>query len=298
VRAQIGEAANRRHTAAASITLWAAVCAVAVIIIHAFTRDFGARLGSYRTGIITLSAICVAVLYSARKHSLWFSVRWLGIASRLPRTLALRIILFDRLEMWRFMHIAIGMLALLPFWWHTQAGTASLLEVALKDTVILMVMSGIVGAIIEDFLPHEMRIQPGAEVRIEDVDAKLHALYVEAEESILGHSEELVHAYLRNIRPILSGSQRRLRMLWATLTRSDPAPSLCNRARLAGAALGGEGAFYGTLVDLAEHKVRIEHNGFNLQLATAWIYFHVSLALIAGTLIAFHVAGVLYFAGI
>lgn len=299
MRAQIGEAADRRHTAPiSSATLWVVLCGVAVILLHAATRNFGIRLGSYRTGIITVIAFVLAVLYSARKRTLWFTVRWLRWATWLPRPIALRMVLSNRLETWRFVHITLGMAAMLPFWWHTETAPASTLEVALKCSVVLLVVSGLIGTCIQDFLPHAARIRQGQEVRLEDVEARLHALYVEAEESVLGHSEQLVQAYLRCVRPILLGTQPTLRMLWATMTGADPAARVCASARGQADALGGEGAIYTNLVGIAERKVRLELNQFNLQLSTGWLTIHVVLVLITVVLIVFHVAGVLYFVGL
>jgi hypothetical protein len=298
VRAQIGEAADRRHTAPiASVTLWALLCGAAVVAAHAATSAIPGRLGSYRTGIITIVAFVLAAVYSARKHTLWLSVRWLRIAVRMPRSIARRLILIDRLETWRTLHITIGVLALLPFWWHIDAGRASPLERALESTVILVILSGLFGAAIHDFLPHSMRVRPNSEVRLEDVEAGYHQLYLEAEESVLGHSEDLVRAYLKNVRPLLIGAQPPMRYIWATLRGADPAPRACRAARLARATAGGDASLYDDLVGIAERKVRLEHNQFNLRLSTTWLKFHIALVVIMGVEIAFHVTGVLYFTG-
>jgi hypothetical protein len=298
VRHQIGEAAERRHSAPiSSVTLWAVICGAAVAALHAFTSGVPGRLGSYRTGIITISVFALAALYSARKHTLWVSVRWLRMATRLPRSIARRLILMDRLEAWRTIHITIGVLALLPFWWHVDAGRPTLLERTLESTVGLVVLSGLFGAAIQDLLPHSMRVRPNQEVRLEDVDAGFHQLYQEAEEAVLGHSEALIHAYLQNVRPILVGSQPPTRLVWATLRGTDPAPPACQRARLASARVGADGPIYGELIEIAARKVRLEHNEFNLRLGTAWLNFHIALVVIMGIEIAFHVTGVLYFAG-
>jgi len=78
VREQIGEAADRRHSApVASIALWAAMCGAVVIGVHVLTAGLPARLGSYRSGIITVIMFILAACYTGRKHTLWFSVRWL-----------------------------------------------------------------------------------------------------------------------------------------------------------------------------------------------------------------------------
>jgi hypothetical protein len=298
VREQIGEAADRRHAAPiASVTLWALVCGAGVIAVHAATASIPGRLGSYRSGIITILSFTLAILYSARKHSLWLSVRWLRLAARMSRSIARRLILMDRLETWRAMHITIGVLALLPFWWHVDAGRATPLERMLESTVILVVLSGLFGTAIHDLLPHSMRIRPNFEVRLEDVEVGYHQLYLEAEESVLGHSEELVHAYLKNVRPLLIGSQPRRRFIWATLRGTDPAPRACAVARLTEATVGGDGPLYDELVGIAERKVRLEHNEFNLRLSRGWLKVHLALVIIMICEIAFHVTGVLYFVG-
>lgn len=280
------------------MTLWALVCGAAVVAVHMATGAIPNRLGSYRSGIITVVAFVLAILYSVRKHTLWLSVRWLRLATRMPRSIARRLILMDRLETWRTMHITIGVLALLPFWWHVDAGRATLLERALESTVILMVLSGLFGAAIHDLLPHSMRVRPSAEVRLQDVEAGYHQLYFEAEESVLGHSEDLVRAYLKNVRPLLIGSQPAMRLFRATLRGTDPAPGACRAARVAGMTAGGEGKLYGELVGIAERKVRLEHNEFNLRLGKTWLKFHIALVMIVIVEIAFHITGVLYFVGI
>ncbi|MGH7917251.1 MAG: hypothetical protein ACREQE_07265, partial [Candidatus Binataceae bacterium] len=125
----------------------------------------------------------------------------------------------------------------------------------------------------------------------------IHALYVEGEEAILGHSEELVRAYLNNIRPILAAPQPFFRMLAATLRRADLAPRIGAAIRQAGVR-DDERATYDALAALAEHKIRLEANRFHLELGVRWLGVHIALVVITAVLIAFHVAGVLYFAGI
>jgi hypothetical protein len=283
---QIGEAVDRRHTGAV------------VVAIHAATRGLPLHLGSYRTGLIALIAVALAAVYSARKHSLWLSVRMLRVAMRLPRRLARRLVLIDRLETWRTIHITVGVLALLPFWWHIDAGPATTLERALRIVVMLVVASGLFGTVIHDRLPHAMRVRPAQEVRLEDIEANFQQIYFEAEESILGHSEDLVRTYLRHVRPLLSGTQPAVRMLWATLTGGDPAPASSRRARRAGIGLGDDRAPYETLVAMAERKVRLEHNRFNLILSNAWLTVHISLVVAMAVMVLFHVTGVLYFGGL
>ncbi len=298
-RIQIGEAAARRHTAPiASMLLWGALCASTVIALHQLSAGWSARQGSYRTGIFTLSVFLLAILYPVRKYTLWFSLHWLHLASRLPRTWAVRLLLFDRLETWRVVHITLGVFAILPFWWHTQFGRRSLLELALEILVILLVLSGFLGALIEDFLPVRMLRLGNQEVRLEDVETVSHQLYVEAEELVLGHSEALVRAYLSFVRPILAASQPYHTLLWATLTGINPAPVVCKPARFHAAGFGAEASVFNELVNIAERKVGLDQNQFNLKLGMTWLRLHRRLALGVLMLIIFHVAGVLYFAGI
>ena len=278
--------------------LWAALCASAVIALHELSAAWAARLGSYRTGVLTVSVFVVAALYPVRKYTLWLSLHWLRLAVRLPRRWAVRMLLLDRLETWRVVHVTLGVFALLPFWWHLQFGRRSLLELALEIMVILLVLSGFLGVLVEDFLPARMFKLGNQEVRLEDVEAASHRLYVEAEELVLGHSEQLVHAYLSLIRPILAGSQPAHIMLWATLTASNPALAICKPARIRASGFAAEAATFNELVDIAERKVGLDHNQFNLRLSTAWLRLHRRLAASVLVLIIFHVAGVLYFAGI
>jgi hypothetical protein len=298
-KVQIGEAIARRHTAPiASMMIWGALCASIVIAVHKLSEDWGTREGSYRTGIITLSVLALAALYPMRRYTMWFSLHSMRLASRLPRAWAVRLLLVDRLETWRVLHVTLGAFAMLPFWWHTQFGRRSLLELALEIMVILLILSGFLGALVEDFLPARMLKLGNQEVRLEDVETASHRLYVEAEELVLGHSEAVVHAYLLFLRPILAGSQPSHILLWATLTGNNPASAVCNPARLRAGGFGAEAAVFHELVNIAERKVELDHNHFNLKMSTAWLLLHRRLAISVLVLIIFHVAGVLYFAGI
>ena len=256
------------------------------------------RLGSYRTGVITVCVFVIAALYPVRKYTLWLSLHYMRLASRLPRDWAVRLLLLDRLETWRVVHVTLGVSAILPFWWHVQFGRRSLLELGLEILVVMLVLSGFLGALIEDFLPARMLKSRNEEVRVEDVEAAAHALYVEAEERVLGHSEALVHAYLMFIRPLLADSQSWRTLLWATVTGNNPAPGVCRPARQLAAGFGEESGTFNALVNIAEQKVRLDHNQFNLRLSTGWLTIHRALAVTVLILVIFHVCGVLYFAGI
>lgn len=300
LRGKTSAAFGRRHLTVSSVTLWALGCAAAVALADYLTIKIGPRLGPYWSGRITVLAFAAASFYSLRKRKVALWVHPLKLLAYLPRSIAQRADLFDRLETWRLAHITLGVIAIVPFWWHVQAAvSASPLEKVLAGAVIALVASGFAGAFIQEFLPAEMRLRPGQiEVRISDVDEGLHALYVQAEEMILGHSEELVQAYLRHVRPLLARNVRPRTLLWATLTRSDPAPRICKPARRVGAALAPDRECYEGLVDIAERKIRLEQNGFDLRLSTGWLRVHIVLAIATFILIAFHVVGVFYFNGL
>ncbi len=280
------------------MTLWAAICAAAVAAVHALTSGVGPRLGSYRTGLLTLAVFLLAAMYSARKRSLWLSVRWLRAAARLPRAIARRMVTADRLETWRTFHITLGISALLPFWWHVNAGPATPLERLIFVLVFLVVGSGLCGTLIHDLMPPAMRKRPDYEVRLEDVETAYHQIYIEAEETILGHSEQLVRLYLAEVRPLLIGSQPPARLFFATLAGRDPAAAACGHARRAAAGLSGDRQLFERLIDLAATKIRLELNRFNLRLSAAWLVFHIALVAIFGVAVVFHIAGALYYVGL
>jgi hypothetical protein len=88
-----------------------------------------------------------------------------------------------------------------------------------------------------------------------------------------------------------------VRLAWATLRGTDPAPRACRTAILAEGKLNKDRPIYGELVEIAERKVRLEHNQFNLRLGTSWLKVHIALVIFMTVEIAFHVVGVLYFMG-
>jgi hypothetical protein len=87
-------------------------------------------------------------------------------------------------------------------------------------------------------------------------------------------------------------------MLLATLSGIDPAAPIGSRLRVRGAELSSETETWERLVVFAERKVRLDHNRFNLSLSVGWMRVHIAIAIALGVLTAFHVAGVLYFAGL
>jgi hypothetical protein len=299
VRDQLGEAVDgRQATPLGSAAISAGLAGLLVFVAHELTPFVPARLGSYRTGIATLVVMLIAVLYYIRKRNLWISARWLRVAALMPQAIARRIVIFDRLESWRIVHVTAGALMLLPFWWHTEAGPATPLETVLKVSIILLVATGALGVILQTVMPHQMLLRGAQEVRLQDVDERMRQLYVEAEEAVLGHSETLVRAYLANIRPLLTRAHPGYRFFWATFTRTSPAPALVMAARRAGASLGSDQPAYDALLAIAESKIRLEHNRFDLRFGRSWLRFHIGLFMIVSVMVIFHVAGVLYFAGV
>jgi hypothetical protein len=281
------------------LTLWALGCALVVAAIHLGMPGLAQRLGAYRSGILTLIGFALASTYAVRKRWMWLGVRVMRVASRMPHAIAHRILIADRLESWRVYHVILGVGVLLPLWWHMEQGAgASRLEAALAALAAMLLLSGLAGSLVQDLLPHSMRIRPAQEVRPEDVEAALHELYVEAEEAILGHSEALVQAYLKYVRPVMLGTRPARAMLAATLGGSDPAAPVAAKLRAQGAQMADEAETWQRLVTLAEHKVRLDHNRFNLSLGVGWMRVHIALAIALGVLTAFHIAGVLYFAGL
>jgi hypothetical protein len=281
------------------LTFWALGAALAALVLHAAEPGPGARLGAYRSGIITVAAFALASTYTIRKRWMWLTVRVMRIAARMPHAIAHRLLIADRLESWRLYHVIVGGAVLLPFWWHLDQGAGpSRLEAALAAVAILLMLSGLAGAIIQDFLPRTMRVRPEQEVRPEDVEAAIHEVYVQAEEAILGRSETLVQAYLEHVRPVMLGTRRARAMFLATIRGADPAAPMAARLRAHKDQLAAEADTWERLVTLAEHKVRLDHNRFNLSLGVSWLRVHLALALALAVLTAFHVAGVLYFAGI
>jgi hypothetical protein len=281
------------------LTVWAVGCALAVVAIHLAAPGYGARIGSYRSGVATLAAFALASTYTIRKRWMWLTVRVMRIAARMPHAIAHRLLLADRLESWRLYHVILGTGVLLPLWWHIEhGGSASRLEAALAALAAILILSGLAGAVIQDFLPRTMRNRPAQEVRPEDVDAAIHELYVEAEEAILGRSETLVQAYLKHIRPVMLGTRPARAMLVATLGGADPAAPVAAQLRARGAQIPNEAETWERLVVFAERKIRLDHNHFNLSLSVGWMRVHIAMAIALGVLTAFHVAGVLYFAGL
>ena len=282
------------------IWLWLTICLIAVAGLNAATSTFGRAMGEYWSGSIALASFVAIAWYSVRKRNIWFSIRVLQFTGKIfPAAIQRRLVMLDRLETWRAFHLTIGMLALLPLSWHVTTTTMSPLEAVLATLVLLLFISGIFGAILQDKLPHSMMRLAEHEVRLEDVDSKVSAVYREAEEKILGHSEQLTKAYIDYIKPILLSdrSASRWTLLLATIRGIDPGQRVCAAAAERIAESDDEKT-YRELLFLAARKVNLDHNSFNIHLSTGWLDLHIVLSVLTFALLIFHVTGVLYFGGI
>jgi hypothetical protein len=282
--------------------LWMVLCALVVLIAHAAGELRGLKVSEYWSGTISLIGFVILGWYSLRKRSLWFSLRVLRITGRiLPASWQQRMIVVDRLETWRAVHITLGILVALPLWWHMSSGLMSLVEMLLAVAVALLLLSGVFGVTIQEYLPPAIEAMPEREVRLQDVASRIDATYVEAEEKVLGHPEAIVQAYLKNLKPILEADRivPRWRLLRATLKRRDLGSEMCVQWHQAASQFGAADApVWKELVDLTARKLNLEHNAFNLNFSTEWLTFHIVLALCTFGLLILHVVSVLFFFGL
>lgn len=146
--------------ASGSLALWAALCGAAVVVLHHATSDYGARLGAYRTGILTFLLFIVAALTVMRRR----------IAKRLPHVLvrnpsqhklqqdqhphyfshAIGIGWSIKPKTWQRIHIGFALGAMLPLWWHCDLGRASDADLLLKGGAMLLLTFGFLGVSITD----------------------------------------------------------------------------------------------------------------------------------------------------
>jgi len=277
------------------------LCALLVLIAHSAAEARGLKVSEYWSGTVSLLGFVILGWYSVRKRSLWFSLRVLRLSGRiLPARWQQRMIVVDRLETWRAVHITLGILVALPLWWHMSSGLMSLVEMLLGLAVVLLLLSGVLGVAIQEYLPPAIETMPEREVRLQDVASRIDATYVEAEEKVLGHPEALVQAYLKNLKPILEADRiaSRWRMLGATLRRRDLGSEMCAQWQRVAAQFGDAASVWKELVDLTARKLNLEHNAFNLNFSTEWLTFHIVLAVCTFGLLIFHVLSVLYFYGL
>jgi len=281
--------------------LWMLLCGIVVIVAHTLVAQRRAIVTEYWSGAIALAGFIALGWYSVRKRSLWFSLRMLRATARIlsPR-LQQRMVVLDRLETWRAVHITLGILVILPLWWHMSGGLMSPVEMLLAIAVALLLLSGIVGVAIQEYLPRAIETMAEREVRLEDVASRTDAAYVEAEEKVLGHPPAFVEAYVKNLKPILEAEKvtTRWQLFRATMMRRNVGAQTCAEFRKIGAQFTADAAAWNELVDLTARKINLEHNRFNLNFSTEWLRFHIAVALCTFGLLIFHVSAVLYFDGL
>jgi hypothetical protein len=293
----IGPGRRRRRTLPLLLPI-ALGCGALVVVVRMLTPSFEQRVGVVLSGIITAVMFVAVGLYSVRKRNLWFSLRMLNLARRvLPKFAFERAVFIDRLETWRVAHVVIAMLSLLPFWWHMQRHLMGPVEAALASAVALLFVSGLFGILVQDRMPHFMTLFAEHEVRPVDINAKINAVYVEAEEKILGHPEEFIKAYLARIKPILLNDRSSWQLLFATIAKRDVGGEVHSELARGETFAGNDGKAWNELIALAIRKVNLEQNDFNIWLSNSWLRFHIIIAVLTGALLVFHVLSVLYYGG-
>jgi hypothetical protein len=293
----IGPGRRRRRTLPLLLPI-ALGCAVLVIVVRMLTPSFEQRVGVILSGIITAVMFIAVGLYSVRKRNLWFSLRMLNLARRIfPKAVFEQMVFMDRLETWRAAHVVIAMLSLLPFWWHMQRHLMGPVEAALASAVALLFVSGLFGILVQDRMPHFMTLFAEHEVRPVDINAKINAVYVEAEEKILGHPEEFIKAYLARIKPILLNDRSSWQLLFATIAKRDVGGEVHSELARGETFAGNDGKAWNELIALAIRKVNLEQNDFNIWLSNSWLPFHIIIAVLTGALLVFHVLSVLCYGG-
>lgn len=257
-----------------------------------------APLREVASGLVTLGLMAYACLYAVRRRTMRMSLFVLRPFSTLRilrpfRSFAVRM---DRVQSWRTSHLVVGVLWALSLWWHMGATRGSWVETALVVLCVGVLVSGVFGAIVQFWLPRSMLGIVEREVRVQDVDARRGAIFVAAEETILGGSEKLVDTYTAAIRPELQGDPPRMRLLEATLRRQDPGATLRGRMwpLLEGMAPTDREKFL-ALIDLAEQKGRLDLNLYHLELSVGWLRAHDALVIGTSALVVLHLLSVAYF---
>jgi hypothetical protein len=250
------------------------------------------------SGTLTLVLMAFACLYAVRRRTMRMSLFLLRPFSAIGwlRPLRDHAVRLDRVQSWRTGHLVVGVLWALSLWWHMGASRGTWVETTLVVFCVLILLSGAFGAVVQFWLPRSMLGIVEREVRIQDVDARRGAIFVAAEEKILGGSERLVDTYMAEIRPELRGDPPQIRLLEATLRRQDPGALL--RGRLWPLLEGMEAVDqekFRELIDFAEQKGRLDLNLYHLQLSVGWLLAHDALVVGAAALVVVHLLSVAYF---
>lgn len=257
-----------------------------------------APLEEVASGVLTLVLMVLACVYAIRRRTHRLSLIVLRPFStvRLLAPLKDAAVWLDRVQNWRTVHLLIGVLWALSLFWHMGATRGTWLESALWVMCVLVLASGVFGAVVQFWLPRSMLGIVEREVRVEDVDARRGAVFVAAEEKILGGSDKLVDTYMAEIRPELRNDPSPMRLLEATLRRIDPGSVLRGRLwpLLEGMDSVDRGKFQ-ELIDLAEQKGRLDLNLYHLQLSVGWLVLHDALVVGTAALVVLHLLSVSYF---
>ena len=261
------------------------------------------KAGAYETGVVTLALFLLPALYSLRKRTLWFSVRWLRASRIFGEPIQHVLTLLDRLRTWRAAHIALGVVAAAAFYAHVRAGRMNppgrmnSLEEVLTIAVVLLIASGYLGTMIQDFLPSLTARDENREVRLQDVALRLKQLQDRElhKDKFLGRSRELARVYNDEIGPLLQSPEPRWKLWRAVLTHKNASSTACARAWSQRHTIPtADVALFHELLDMAADKVDMEQNHFELLLSTRWLRFHIGLTIAIAVLVVFHVLGVLY----
>ncbi len=161
---------------------------------------------------------------------------------------------------------------------------------------LLTLISGVLGAGLQYWLPQSMLGSLERDVRIEDVDQRRAEIFVRAEERIRGQSETLVDLYLERVRPILQGESSRWHLFEALIRQQDPGAELRGRLYRSVEELSEkEKPVFQQLIDLAELKGRLDLNLFYLEISTGWLLAHDVLVATLCLMVTLHLLGVGYY---
>lgn len=277
------------------------IVAASVVVAFVLMRlsEIEAHVGVVTSGLLTLGSMLAAGAYALRRRFLRLSLYLLRPFAVVPflRPLQPLAAKFDQLRNWRVAHLVIGIGCIVPLWWHVRAAHGGMVEQLLFGCVLLVIGSGLLGVLVQYGLPQSLLTAAERQVRIRDVQEKQRELYVEAEEQILGHkTDSFIETYLAEVKPILLQEPRVLSLWQALLLRKDLGSQLQQRlALLLERIEQHEHEAFLHLIGLAEEKVRLDLNLFQLKLTTGWLVFHSVVVIGGGALTVLHILAVLYF---
>jgi hypothetical protein len=293
------------------VSTWVAVAlGVGVIVFHQQIGQWGHDTGEYITGVWTLVLFILAALYSARKRMLWLSVRWKYLPvrfvgdkieeTRVFTAIPKARVFIGELRAWRMAHIVLGIAAAAALWGHMQAGPMNPLERLLAWVVGLLLVSGFLGTLIQDWLPSRGAWDESREVRLQDINTRLEELRDPNRIKDIfagkdkGQSEKLFEFYDKQVWPILHKPLPPAR--WHALLSPRSGTTLVrNFANERNTLPEADRATYDKLLGLVAQRLALEQNRIELLLCSRWLNFHIALAIGVGALVIFHVIGALYF---